>query len=305
LGPVGADVATKLHAISTWLSGFSLGDAYANRLQNLVSLKTMYFPTVPMSQPNQYRIWINGSDTGTTGGKISGRYNFVTLISGFTLEEYFGSFLDYDPYTSISIYLPFSGLHTLSPHDIIGASITLRVGIDWLTGDLTYLILDSKNGMNSVLYRFTGNCATEEPLTSQNYSQQTSSALAFLAGAIGAGVSMYTGNMLGVAAGLGVAAKGAVDTANNMWGKTEYIGKTTGNFGALDVKRPYLIVTRPKMVQADDYGEIYGYPCMKSYKLANVSEYVLVSDWHPAIPGATKEEIDEIDTLVKTEGIIL
>jgi len=116
---------------------------------------------------------------------------------------------------------------------------------------------------------------------------------------------MYTGNMLGVAAGLGVAAKGAVDTANNMWGKTEYIGKTTGNFGALDVKRPYLIVTRPKMVQADDYGEIYGYPCMKSYKLANVSEYVLVSDWHPAIPGATKEEIDEIDTLVKTEGIIL
>ena len=308
-----SQIGVGLSNIGNWLSQISNDAAYQNRLSNLVSLKTVYFPTTPVSRNNPLYISIKNQFTGCAGYKIPGRYNAHTLIAGMTLSEYFGSFLDYAPYTRIQIYLPYSGVYDLNPSDIINSTFTLRVAIDWLTGNLLYTILVNKNGQQSILYRFTGNSACEMPIVSNDYSRQLSGTVSTIASAAliaGATAATVASGGSGAAALGAVAASSAGSLANGLMdiasgGRTDSKGVLGAGPGAMDVQKAYLIVTRPKMVKAEKYGEINGYPCMQSYILGDLKGYVKVAECNWGIQGATEEEVDEIKNLMSTEGAII
>lgn len=312
LGAVeGSTAATKIAGLVNWINTTNIFTSFEERLQGIQSLKVVYSPTQPHVGSAE-QLTIRGSDAGFTA-EPNDRYDRISFGS-FTIPEYFGSFLDYDGYTTVQIYLPFAGIFDLDTSLVVGGvECELHAIIDYYTGDIVYTITVAKDSMESVIYTISGNCSCELPLTATDYSNKISGAIqiglgaaaiaaATIAteGAAAPAAAATSQAMIGGAAGIG---SGTYQIAKQSSKKS--IGQIGSNKGIMSVRYPYLIITRPKMVQADDYGEIYGYPCMKSYKLANVSEYVLVADWHPAIPGATKEEIDEIDSLLKTEGIIL
>ena len=302
---------------------------YSDKLNNICSLKVVYSPE-DASAGSYTGIAIHGQEVkGATelglnpmqGKALTNQFKQTNIRMNFKLEEYFGSFLDYAPYTKIQIYLPFAGVHELNPSDVVGKDLTLQCTVNFLTGDIVYNIRINTGTVNSILYTFSGNCSIDLPITAQDFDGKVktasntilgiagAAAMGMAKGGVGGGIAgaiseMSTAHAGALVAGAGALGAGAV-IAQSGAPATQTIGSFGGSTGAMSPLQAYLIVNRPKMVQADDYGEIYGFPCMKSYKLANVSEYVLVSDWHPAIPGATKEEIDEIDNLLKTEGIIL
>ena len=90
-----------------------------------------------------------------------------------TMDRYFGSYLDFEPYTKISIFLPYCGTHSLNMDDIAGKTIGIVYHIDILTGSCIAFI---KCG-NSVLYEFNGACSSNIPVNSLNFASTIENAI--------------------------------------------------------------------------------------------------------------------------------
>lgn len=124
------------------------------------------------------------------------------------IEETWGAYLDYDPYTKLDIYLPYIGYRPLRVDDFMPGSIHVKYKIDLLTGACCAQILSTKSDehedtLNSVIYQFTGNCATQIPVTATQYADAVRSAIS-LAAAIGT---------VALLAGAGAPAAGAAGAA--------------------------------------------------------------------------------------------
>lgn len=105
------------------------------------------------------------------------------------IEETWGAYLDYDPYTKLDIYLPYIGYKPLRVDDFMPGTIHVKYKIDLLTGACCAQISSTKSDehgdtLNSVIYQFTGNCATQIPVTATQYADAVRSAIS-LAAAIG------------------------------------------------------------------------------------------------------------------------
>ena len=289
---------------------------YSDKLANICSLKCMYSPIAPTLAAQQ-RITIHeqeikdvGDPTGAIGRRVTSQFGHGNIVSEFILPEYFGSFLDYEPYTTVKIYLPFAGIHEINTADVMNKKISINASVDFITGDIVYNIVVDTGTVKSVLYTFSGNCAVDLPLTATDYSGKVMTTIQTVLG----GATVAAGAMsLAPVYGAGAIAAGALAMGTGLLnyhmgagkGKTVSRGSVGGNIGAMSPLKCYLIVTRPKKVEAKEYGKIYGYPCMKSYMLGDLQGYVKVANCNWKIPGATEEEIDEIDRLLTTEGAIL
>ena len=320
-----AQTQTNLDYLGNWLKTTGdpdgehpfqgLGYKYSDKLANICSLKVIYSPSSPvissMLVPKIHGQNLHGTGDGDPHAyKVTNQFHRDSVVYSYRLDEYFGSFLDYAPYTQIHIYLPFAGVHELDPSDVIGKNITIQASVDFISGDIVYNIKSESQNINSVLYTFAGNCSIDLPLTATDYSGKVSAGIQTLLGMAGVAAGIMGAGATG-GASLGLAGAGlanVIGSAANYAmteGKTYVKGSIGGTMGALSPMQCYLIVSRPKKVEAEDYASINGYPCMQSYLLKELTGYVKIADCNWAIPGATEEEIDEIDRLMKSEGAIL
>lgn len=131
------------------------------------------------------------------------------------IDETWSAYLDYDPYTKLEIYLPYCGTHPLKIDDFMPGAISLKYHIDLLSGACVAILVSTKSDkhgdtLNSVVYQFMGNCASQIPVTSDQYADAVRSVIQ-LAASIGTMVALGAG---GAGAGAAVAST-AMPTA---WG---------------------------------------------------------------------------------------
>ena len=73
-------------------------------------------------------------------------------LGAFTLGEYYypvaTTFLDFEPYTKLEIYLPYYGFTQLKIADVQGKYIQFRLNIDWSSGQAVYTISCSNTAVN-------------------------------------------------------------------------------------------------------------------------------------------------------------
>lgn len=150
--------------------------------------------------------------------------------SPITVPYYFNDFRDYAPYTVISLYVPFCGTVDLDPALFIGHTVTVRLLIDYLTGNCTGVIMRDNTAIDTI----SGSIGVSIPLTAlangsyQNAIKsaeialkqaelQRKSAWLAAAGAVGAAVTgIASGNPLAIAGGIAgvVGAANAIESAN-------------------------------------------------------------------------------------------
>lgn len=259
---------------------------------------------------------------------------FVTLDMG-TLEvkKYWDNCLDYDPYTRITLYLPYVGFVDLDTDEVMGREITVKYNVDIVTGCCLALII--VNG--SVLYQYPGECSCQIPVTSVSFDNFLQSAVQLgitaasgaraVKGAAGsvaqagsnvlatdyAGVqrlamedynverAKFAGIKADVADSLMSASVGAVLSAK---GQYSHAGAMSSCAGILGTQKPFLIIKRPKQCMPDGYESIRGFPCNMKARLGDLAGYTEVSDIHLNIPNATVQEIVECEQFLK-EGVYL
>lgn len=207
----------------------------------------------------------------------------------FPVPQFYGAYLDYEPFSKCEIYLPYCGTFNLSMDDITGKELNVRYRVDLLTGlCVAYVIIDG-----TVKYNFTGSCAVNIPISSRSFENLYNSII----GLVG---SMFSGGSFSSPSVGSVS--GVVTSGKN---QITHGGIASGNAGYLGVQKPYLIFNVPRVAIPKGLNKYTGYPIFATYKLSDLEGYTEVEEIHLENMGtATKEEIDRIVSLLKG-GVIL
>ena len=285
---------TQLNELSNfmWSSGFDIETfkkLFANPMDCILGLSI-----VPVAVPNGETsiISVGNISTGVSMTKAASQY--VTVDCGtLNVNEYWGAYLDYDPYTKAEIYLPYIGTHALSVDDIMGKSIHVVYHVDILSGACAAYV---KCG-GSVLYTFIGQCSSSIPISGNDWTNVINGVLS-IAGAVG---SMVATGGASAPMAAGMIASTAV---NGLKPNVEKSGSMSGTGGMLGIQTPYLILTRPRQALPARQNTFTGYPSFITSKLGSLSGYTEIEEIHlENIPG-TEQEISEIENLLKG-GVII
>lgn len=242
---------------------------------------------------------------GTIDSGISMSYlstNYVQLDCGsVSIEKYIGCFMDNEPYTKVSIYLPFIGIRQLSSDDIIGGSIHVVYNIDVLTGACACFIEHSTRG---VLYSYNGSCITNVPLTAVNFSGAIQNAVSAIGSAVGVMAGMATGAAPITAMSTMGLMTSAANTALNAKPSVQRSGNLGGSAGILSIMTPYVIIERPALSVPNNVQHYAGQTCNITMLLGDCKGLTMCEYVHLDNISATTEEIMEIESLLKV-GVIL
>lgn len=268
--------------VSTWKKIF------ANPMDAILGLSI-----VPVNVPSSgsSSITIGNISTGINMTKASSQY--VSVDCGtINVNEYWGAYLDYSPYTEAEIYLPFVGIHPLKIDDIMGKPVHVVYHVDVLSGACCSYV---KCG-NSVLYSFVGQCSCSIPITANDWTNVINGAIS-MGTAIGSMVA--TGG-----ASAPMAVPGMASTAvNSLKPSVEKSGAMGGMGGMLGVQKPYIILTRPKQALPHKQNTFTGYPSFITKRLGDCYGYTEVESIHLENVHATDGELKEINDLLKS-GVI-
>ena len=214
-------------------------------------------------------------------------------------------FLDYDPYTSMIIKVPFCPAVSISPSAVYGRQILARYKIDIVTGILHCDISIYSASHEYIIHSCEANVKTDIPIMGQ--------------GANAGGLEKITGAVLGAMSGnVGAGASGIIGTLDAVAGKShgEAVGRmSTDGIGAyLAARSAYLIVTYPKAAiptQEEDGAPVGGFlwqQGMASATAQKVSYYAggfaKFSSVDLSQVQATQAEKEDIEARLK-EGVYL
>lgn len=213
-------------------------------------------------------------------------------------------FRDYEPYTRLSLFLPFVGDVNISTNDCITPhKIHVIYNIDFLSGVACAEVLVDED----VRYAYQAAMCAAIPVTSGDASRLLASLIGAAVGAVGGGVM---GGIVGGTAGSRLAARSlisgvseaALAPINGI--QTQRTGSISANTGLLGEMKPYVLVTRPISVVADQYKSLLGQPYQLDGTLGSQTGFVKVREVHLDGITATESEKQEIERLLK-EGVIL
>lgn len=215
-------------------------------------------------------------------------------IGSLSIPEFFGTALDYSPYTVMRLYLPFCGWIEIDPDRVVGGGLLVTYTVDASTGDVcAYVKCYDRTTDNTYMYTATGNCAFTLPITGND--QGTGAILNSLAGAA---MGIVSGNIVGAAA----SAAGALSAQHHM----QITGSVSGSVGLISDLTCRLQIIRP-VQSTPKYGQqLRGRPSDIGCLIGDL----IGTGWssfdavHADIDGATVDECREIERLLH-EGVIL
>lgn len=285
----------QLNSFGGWLWSSDFVDQllklFNDPMQAIIGLHKVFSP-VPVGGTDVIKVGYLSS--GVSSNWVNEQY--VTIDCGsVSVSEHFGNVLDYDPYTQIYIYLPFIGIETLKVGDVMRSTVNVIYHCDVLTGACLAEIHCVRDGNNATMYTFSGNCAVQYPISSGSYMGIVSSIASVVGGAVGTIAS--GGSMLPVA-------MSGINATMNAHTNVSHSGGFSGNSGAMGVKQPYLIITRPQSIIPNDIQALAGLSANNSTTLSNCLGVVKVEKVNLSGITATNHEKSMIESLLK-EGVIM
>ena len=253
-------------------------------------------------------------------GRFSGGFEVIDATSynckigsiEYKIPSGYNNFLDYQPYTTGVLYLPFVGFSQLDM-TIFQPGKTMKIDcfVDITTGVIDYAVsLKNDKGGYSLIETHTGTCGINIPLSYDDASNWLQN---FVGDSIKGGVNTI---MSKGATSLGqVASDASGSLLDSFDTPTSYnVGSPSPCNGLFMPFEPHIVIRRPKYSRPSTYSKNVGYPCMKSYAPKDLSGFTIFqnpqitfghtknSEGQKVLP--TKEEMDMLYQLM-TEGVYL
>ena len=281
----------QIDSFGAWLWGSpfltDIGKLFQNPIDGVISLHKVFATPVDSGTGT---IVVGTLNSNVSSATVNQQYIEVDCGSVNCFED-FGNVFDYEPYTKVSLYLPFIGIVPLNVSDVMRSTISITYGVDVFTGACIAMVEVSRDGGTINMYQYTGNCAVHYPLSNVQQSQLISGLLGIAAGV---GSVLATGGVSAPAV-LGMAG-GALAAGHTSIGRS---GGFSANAGAMGIKVPYLIIERPQTKVAETFPYMDGYPTNYSVKLGSCSNHVVCKTVHVYGINATESELAQIEQILK------
>lgn len=257
-----------------------------------------------------------------------------------TIDHNYDNFLDFAPYSSASLFIPYVGKVEL-PINLIQSTkddqrpLTLNIRVNYTSGDLIAILTCEIKGKKIPLCTWNGNCARAIKVSVNDDSEAIraganrivsmfsasagagfNSAISSGGGTTATNYSMnngkqnsYYGESSQAYSGGGTSTSGAFTVRSpsmptSVTSNQHMIGNgsTVGDLGFMGIQKIVLTVERPVWWRPYDYGDLIGYPTKKIATLSSVEGFAKVTDAHIRC-SATSDEKEEIASLLG-EGVI-
>ena len=261
---------------------------------------------VPAAIPSSSGVVSVGNiSTGVSMPKCTTQYVTVDCGTVF-LKESRKSYLDYAPYSKLTIFLPYCGMFDLNIDEFQseeGTYIGVKYKVDILSGGCVAFIFRG----DDIVEEHAGQCSMSVPITGHDFTN-TIQALCSTVGQVGGLMSAVggSGNMtptqvqghviqsVANIAGTVAAAKPTIQKS----------GAIASANGIISMQRPFILLERPKL-SAPSYQNAYtGYPSNKTLSVGECSGFTQFQMIHlDGIP-MTDEERNELEGMM-LGGIIV
>lgn len=262
-------------------------------------LGLMYVPFTAATTGSR-EIYIGNVPSGVYGDIVGKQFQYKSC-GYISIPESTRSYLDYDPYTSYSIMLPFIGCKQISADDIVGKSMGVTYAMDMLSGGCAAHI--TVNG--SIRYTFTGSCGIQVPVTSQNLGQGVVAAAIAASSMSAAAAAGPAAGVAGAAfTGFGMSNSGGAMTSTSAMAASlkpamSRGGSASSCSGWLSPGKPFLIVKYPNIAKNHNQQTLEGYPTFRGTNVGDFSGYTQFDAVKLKASKATQEEQQEIIRLLK------
>ena len=221
-------------------------------------------------------------------------------VCSFTLERNYNDFMDFAPYTTYSIYLPYVGIIPLDTQGIYGKTIKVQLAIDIITGGGEYII---SIGDAPIRYE-PCQIAVDISLSAIDNRERVNNIISALSGTATAtlGASLLGGNPLAIAsAAVGGLANTAVSDAlsNNI--KNSGQGGSILNF--INPQQVYLVKSHVPYQEPENYNIQYGYCCNRYGAISKIQGKVWIESPNLDIVPCTESERNELKELLES-GVV-
>ena len=314
--------ASKLNDFASWMSDPDrIWDKIfeTDPLQGIieVALCPVYFFSNDDLFSTNIRIF--GQDTGIAAYRLSSQF-FRLECGTYTFETQCGdTYLDYAPYTTIKVFLPYIGIVELNTNDVMKREIKLEYTFDILWGVcIAHIFVKNDDDEWTLHYERHGQYLINIPITKADRGQEAAAikqAITFIASAFGAagGYALGGGNVSDMspnaAAGTGAGILGGtVSTALNVVSSHPQISYSDGSVGGLSgymgVDEPFIMIEHV-ITARPEHDELYtGMPCYITGDVGDFENYNKFVDVHLESIPCTKKEQDEIYSWL-TNGVII
>lgn len=290
----------QLNSLATFLWSTDFVDLIKKVLQSPMDamISLALFPIRPKTD-GTHIINLGYVPSGVSALRVSDQFQ-TFQTSGLVIPHKYNSYLDYSPYTTAEIYLPFIGFQRLNINDVMGKTVSVVYNIDMLSGICTALVKVD----DTTMYSYSGNMAMFLPLSAGNWARMMTPIFGAVGGvaSMGAGIAgvMSGSSLLGSTA---TAVSGAKSLGNLEGNAVSRSGEISGNAGILGDYQPFIVVTRPINDRPSTYNSNIGQTYNKSVQLGTLSGFTIVDEAHVEGMSATETEKNEIERLLK-EGVI-
>ena len=301
-----SDIATIFGYLSSNDPGDSILKWFNNPIQGMTAC--YYLPYPVTTTKNSVPVTILGAPTGAVAS-LAKPWQDWPLGSLYVDYSCGKTFLDYEPYSSCSIYLPFIGMRKLNMDEVVGHNVGVVYQFDNTSGAcVAYVTIN-----DSVRYSYSGSCAVGIPISQSNWGQTYMAAATAAAGALAGGIGAVAGaasagggiasaKAAGAALKEGIQAGGGLGSLNAK-PTISRSGSICGAASALAYPAPYLIIEYPDKAKVANPAPVTGLACGRTLSLGSLSGYNVIEHVHLDNIGATEPELDEIERLLY-EGVI-
>lgn len=275
-----------------WSSNFDISQLFKIFGDPIDAILGLSITPVTVTHGSAAQFFVGNIATGVTMYKCAKQFESLDCGSLNVTKKY-GSYLDYAPYTTAEIYLPFIGTLPIDINDIMGKTVRLLYRFDLISGACCAMIACG----GKVLYTFVGQCSASIPITGHDWTNAVNGVLSIAASVASIAVTQGATAPTGIPA----IASATINAAKQNIQKSGSLGGAGGMLGPL---MPCLIITRPHAAWPKNLKAYEGYPSFISERLGDIHGYTEVYKVHLEGIPATDVELMEIENILKG-GVIL
>lgn len=272
--------------------------------ENIISLKKYPFNVknhVIIYEPSN--IMLSKWDTNVSAPKINAVQTLIN-IGSFTVDKKYNNFLDYEPYTSCELYLPFADYVPINLNKCMGSTIDIKMIWD-IEGNIKYLILCE----DLLLSEINTNIASSQILTAINSGlkslQDVQNVFTIASGVTGMVGSAISGNVFGVVSSYVGTISGVVNAVTNQnQNYTTQKGQPQSDVSQKTILDFILHITRPIVKVPKNYGHTIGHILNETKVLSELSGFTVCDNVIINSINCLENEKTEIKNLLET-GVIL
>lgn len=250
-------------------------ELFGGGINAITSLKMYPFDVRAASRSSSEGVVIIGAcpvkdndDNALQGYILPDNANIVLNLGSFKIFKKYNNFLDYGPYTSISLYIPYVGSVSLDPNIYMDHTVSVKMIVDLTSGMCTAVVYSDDN---MVTYH-KGVIGIDVPINSINANNLERTMAGNALGAVSMGIGM-AGAVLGAPMAVVGAMAGLTAKAGQEIGSYDSVpmnngGQASPGCGLYMPNYCYVTIARPKMAftsnaEVNTYNHEVGYTTSK------------------------------------------